>query len=161
MKNDLVNSQNIPLNTRNLSQINFKQKIPKTVNGVITDKTLAIASSAATAMGLATITISKNNNEVKKFDHDKLAIEIQKRIDLKHNSKQICEELGISVSLYCNIIRDYKIQTPRQKSRENRKNVNIEEFKKDVLAHIPKTEILAKYNISSRQYLDLFIECQI
>ena len=161
MKNDLVNSQNIPLNTRNLSQINFKQKIPKTVNGVITDKTLAIASSAATAMGLATITISKNNNEVKKFDHDKLAIEIQKRIDLKHNSKQICEELGISVSLYCNIIRDYKIQTPRQKSRENRKNVNIEEFKKDVLAHIPKTEILAKYNISSRQYLDLINECQI
>ena len=113
MKNDLVNSQNIPLNTRNLSQINFKQKIPKTVNGVITDETLAIANSAATAMGLATITISKNNNEVKKFDHDKLAIEIQKRIDLKHNSKQICEELGISVSLYCNIIRDYKIQTNR------------------------------------------------
>lgn len=161
MKNDLVNSQNIPLNTRNLSQINFKQKIPKTVNEVITDKTLAIASSAATAMGLATITISKNNNEVKKFDHDKLAIEIQKRIDLKHNPKQICEELGISVSLYCNIIRDYKIQTPRQKSRENRKNVNIEEFKKDVLAHVPKTEILAKYNISSRQYLDLINECQI
>ena len=79
MKNDLVNSQNIQLNTRNLSQINFKQKIPKTVNGVITDKTLAIASSAATAMGLATITISKNNNEVKKFDHDKLAIEIKKK----------------------------------------------------------------------------------
>ena len=152
LDNNITNGYKFNSTTQNSSNINFKQKLPKKAEKVISEEALTVASVAATALGIATISISKNNNEVKKFDHETLAVLIREKIAQGKQHKEICEELGISSSVYCKVIKEFNIETPRQKTRQNRKDINLEEFKKDIAEGLPKIEILAKYDITAGQY---------
>ncbi len=152
LDNNITNRYKFNSTTQNSSNINFKQKLPKKAEKVISEEALTVASAAATALGIATISLSKNNNEVKKFDHEALAVLIREKISQGKQHKQICEELGISSSVYCKVIKEFNIETPRLKTRQNRKDINLEEFKKDIAEGLPKVEILAKYDITAGQY---------
>ncbi|MCQ2739231.1 MAG: hypothetical protein MJ237_03265 [bacterium] len=153
LKNEIKSYTN-NINTRN---INFGQKLPTSkIDKNIADKTLAIASAAATSVATAIIAINQDKSSRAKFDHKVLAEEIEKRVNQKMPYKQICEELGISSALYCQIVKEFNIQSQRQISRQNRANVDIQKFKKDVQEGLLTTEeILKKYNIGHYQYLGL------
>lgn len=152
LDNNITNRYKFNSTTQNSSNINFKQKLPKKAEKVISEEALTVASAAATALGIATISLSKNNNEVKKFDHETLAVLIREKISQGKQHKQICEELGISSSVYCKVIKEFNIETPRLKTRQNRKDINLEEFKKDIAEGLSRAEILAKYDITAGQY---------
>ena len=98
LDNNITNRYKFNSTTQNSSNINFKQKLSKKAEKVISEEALTVASAAATALGIATISLSKNNNEVKKFDHEALAVLIREKIGQGKQHKQICEELGIEYS---------------------------------------------------------------
>ena len=155
--NNKINSFEYSDSAKYKNSINFGQKIPANkINNEIAGKTLAITSAVATSVATAIIALNQDKNSKAKFNHKVLAKKIEKRINQKMPCKQICEELGISSGLYCKIVKEFNIQSPRQITRQNRANVNIEEFKKDVQeATLTREEILKKYNLTIPQYLSL------
>ena len=139
--------------------INFKKKPHTEVGNNITEitkKTLKITSLVETSVASAVIAI--NQDKKTKVDHNILAEEIKKRVNQGMPYKKICEELDISPSLYCKIIKEFNIQSPRQIARQNRENVNVEEFSKDVEEGIlTREDILAKYKLSNSYISNVFI----
>lgn len=109
-------------------------------------------SAAITTLGIVLININTNSGDKKHFDHSKLAQDIISLLSENKNTNQICKELGISKGLYCNIVKEFNIQTKRKIQKQNRVNVDIENFIKDVNANLSRKEILDKYNITVAQY---------
>lgn len=140
----------------------FKAKKLSKISELASDKAFAVASASISAISAASIVIIQNHNKPnKEFDHEKLAKEITKKIEQNLTVKEICADLGISISLYCKIVDEFEIMTPRQKARQNSSNINIDEFKKDVQDGVSKSEVLKKYNITSAQYALLLKQTNI
>ncbi len=149
------------INSKNIGSPTIKKDITfkgESDDNKSVEESLKISSDSSTANALASIAISKKQ---KTFDHKKLAEEINKKLEQNVEAKDIWKELGISSSLYCKIVKEFNIATPRKKIKQNSKNVNIENFIEDVKNGIPKDKILRKYNISSQQYLKLIKKNQI
>ena len=91
LDNNITNGYKFNSTTQNSSNINFKQKLPKKAEKVISEEALTVASVAATALGIATISISKNNNEVKKFDHETLAVLIREKSLKESNTSKFAK----------------------------------------------------------------------
>lgn len=149
------NTNNAPYYYIKDDKLSFKQKInPKEIK-LASKEALAVFNVAMTALNIALINAKNEKSTKRKFDHKFLAEKIIELLDKNKSVKEICSELGISVGLYCNILKEFDIQTKTKIVKKNKININLEEFIKDVLAQLPRYEILEKYNITETQFYSL------
>ena len=149
------NTNNAQHNYRKDYGISFKHNINIKEINLVSKDALKVLGTAITSLGIALININNETSTKKKFDHKFLAEKIIELLDENKSVKEICSELGISVGLYCNILKEFDIQTKTKIVKKNKTNINLEAFIKDVLAQRPRYEILAKYNITEAQFYSL------